>query len=566
MIQSASDPASSNARDPHKNPRQSDTTSDEDPRAASTSLGGTTLGACFSILQRRRRTILIVFLIVSGLAALGALLAKPEYSASTSMIVTVGREFAFRPEAGAGSAPRFSLEQMINSEIEILESRSLAAEVVDAVGLESLYPELQEDADASREQAHAKAVSKLCDAISAKVIPESSVIRVSMRHDDPEIAAKTLNTLTERFREKHVEVFSGADATFVEARLEKARERLARSEAAMVAFRKEHGAFEIEAQRRSFIDQRTALETDLTTTQLRIGELQYSRRRLGENPDEPVPTDGRGSDVGPEGDEQEGDEQGTASPSPTESPMDTPRELLLEALGQAEFDILEATQAIESATPLSAARGSRFAQEAQLRLLDLRLKERTLLDSFDADTRQVRNVQEEIAIVERFLAGRGPQGKGNVDSGPSYVLATAQSRQRAIREKLRQLDLAAVHTELVGLRARESMLQERLRGSAAALQELDGTEFAMRDLQRKVDADTASYIKYQQRLQEARETQALDEEKLLSVRVFEKADPPIEPTGLSRPRRLGLGLGVGLLAALAFAFGVELLPRLRSRE
>src|SRR3569833_290206 len=71
-----------------------------------------------------------------------ALLMHSKYAATTSLVVTLGPEYTFRPEAGATSMVNSTIdrEQMLRTEIEILQSPALQEDVIRAVGLERLYP------------------------------------------------------------------------------------------------------------------------------------------------------------------------------------------------------------------------------------------------------------------------------------------------------------------------------------------------------------------------------------------------------------------------------------------
>jgi uncharacterized protein involved in exopolysaccharide biosynthesis len=171
------------------------------------------------ILLRGWLTILLVFALVTGVVAYGAVKTPPMYKAESSLLVRIGREYIYRSEVGRTDAARGpSLSEMVNSEVEILSSRDLADQVVTEIGYQNLYPELVE-LEADPRIAAEKAVLKLRGAASIRPVLESSVIKVGFEHPVPVLAADVVNLLVERFTDKHLEVFGEERAGIVEAQL-----------------------------------------------------------------------------------------------------------------------------------------------------------------------------------------------------------------------------------------------------------------------------------------------------------------------------------------------------------
>src|SRR6185503_1481364 len=96
-----------------------------------------------SSLARGKWTVLVVFVVVTGIATWSTLHTPPLFEAESSLLVRIGREYMYRPEDGRAEATRTpSLSEMVNSEVEILSSRDLAEQVVREIGVERLYPDL----------------------------------------------------------------------------------------------------------------------------------------------------------------------------------------------------------------------------------------------------------------------------------------------------------------------------------------------------------------------------------------------------------------------------------------
>ena len=95
------------------------------------------------VLFKRKTQILLFFLATFCTVAIGTFVIKPTYEAKAHILVKVGRESMYVPATGSGN-PVISInrEEQINSEIEILKSRSLIQDVVTSLGPATIYPDL----------------------------------------------------------------------------------------------------------------------------------------------------------------------------------------------------------------------------------------------------------------------------------------------------------------------------------------------------------------------------------------------------------------------------------------
>ena len=105
----------------------------------------------------------------------------------------------------------------------------------------------------------------------------STVLQVAFRHPDPELSARALQALVERFERKHVNVFSEGTLAFLEDQLRTYAERLKRSDERLEEFRQEHGVFEYDEQMSLLLRERAELEA---AHRLAGVELAESQRQL----------------------------------------------------------------------------------------------------------------------------------------------------------------------------------------------------------------------------------------------------------------------------------------------
>lgn len=158
-----------------------------------------------ALLLREWRGMAVVFLALLLLGTGAVLTLKKHFTAAASLFVGVGQEYVYQARvgttdrAGPPTAPEVAL-----SEAAILNSREVKQRVVRTMGLESFgkvggaaSPDLQE----------ADAVAAISKALVVSVSPESPVIGLSYKSEDPRRAAQILNTVIDQYLTYRREVF-----------------------------------------------------------------------------------------------------------------------------------------------------------------------------------------------------------------------------------------------------------------------------------------------------------------------------------------------------------------------
>ena len=502
----------------------------EAPAIAATGAGANPARELVAALWRGKRTILLVWALVSGAVALGVLCAPPLFEAEASLIVRLGREYVYRPETGRPETARMpSLAEMVNSEVEILSGRGLAEQVVRELGVARLYPALLED-EPDPELVVERAVLRFRGATSVRPVLDSGVIKVGFEHAVPERAAEAVNQLLEHFEAKHVQVFGEEHLSDVEAQLAARTAERTRAEEELAELQRRSEVFDLEEQERLLLGQRARLQEELQARELELAALRSA-------PD--------------------ADEEPTAA---VELPQHLSPDMKGELLRQ-RGEIERELRALDSGTP------DRLIEEASLRLLDLRLEEQRLLRDFSESNRRVQGVRAEIEEVRTFLAG-AERRAGELDE--------LRRGERAERAKSLQAESARLSDEIeLLLRAERQAERERLRtlalqrdGLARRLAQLDVDLAALgehaknlRRLQRALGAAEAAEATCAQRVAEARIAEEMDREKRINVRVIDAASAPVVPLGLPRSMKLFLGGFVGLISGAGLAVLLDSLRR-----
>jgi polysaccharide biosynthesis protein PslE len=229
-----------------------------------------------TIFFKYKRMIMIVFLLILVIGTVIILNIPRTYEAKTSLLVKFGREFMYRPELGekAGSMIVMGRAEAMNNEIKILKNQDLIKKVVGTVGIGNLYPNLTGAKMPQGVTAEDIAVGYFEKNLNAVIVAGSSVIEVSFKHENPAVAAQSMNTLIEFFKDKHVEVYSDPKSPFLEEQTREYRAKLRETEGSLQAFKQKHQVFSLDEQRTALLKQRIELDTALKTTETQVRELQ----------------------------------------------------------------------------------------------------------------------------------------------------------------------------------------------------------------------------------------------------------------------------------------------------
>ncbi len=190
-------------------------------------------------------------------------------------LIKIGREFLNSSELGAESRPVLAVnqEEVTNSEIQILTNRNLIKQVIAAVSLNKMYPELAKDPPKGRDPME-EAAFMFEKKLRVEAVKKSNVVWVSFRHEDPQIAAQAVNTLIDLFKEKHLEAYSTPRSSFLEQQLQTYEAKLKDSETKLQTFKQQKAVYQIEEQRTMLLQQRSDLDTVMKVSEHSIQELQ----------------------------------------------------------------------------------------------------------------------------------------------------------------------------------------------------------------------------------------------------------------------------------------------------
>ena len=369
------------------------------------------------ILFKHKYKILAAFFTVMVAVTIKTSLTPLVYQTHSSLMVQSGRESLYRSEVGNDNERVIlNLSALIATETQILTSADLIEEVITDLGVENIYPDMIQASPKGptpvKEAPIKSATFRFKGSLSALPVKGSNVIKVSFKHNDPQVAARAVNQLIESFKVKHIEIFKNPRASFMEKQLAAYRQRLQESEEVLEAFKQKNGVFSLDQQKSLLLRQQSEFNTSSKEAQRGIHQLQ-----------------------------------------------------------QQISTVTSQIQTIPKYELSSTNKGkSKNIDDAQNKLLNLQIREQELLAKYDGSNRRIANVRKEIHLIEDYLAHNGLKevdARETLSKNATYAtlegsLLQAQtelSAQEALIADLEQ-QLNQVNGELQDLDAHEMELRK----------------------------------------------------------------------------------------------------------
>ena len=495
------------------------------------------------VVFKRKWFIAAVVLVVLGGVAAAALLSSPNYEAAATLLMKRERgELLVTPTSTAPGFMnlRVNLDQDLNSEVELLQRRSLLTEVVRTIGAPAVLSGRLpgngngNGAVAGKEPNGVKATmqemvgfvrpalampSRMVSSVFTEPIPEvdraiasldrnlriapvmnSNLIKVSFVAPDPKFAETFLDTLVKRYLDQFARIRSSPGTTeFFRTQVEERGRELREAEDELRAFDVREGITVLNRQREIYLHTATEQETALQTARSAAEELKEKARVLRTHL-EGMP------------------EKVQMSEEMRKNPV----------------------------TDLMAAR-----------LLELEIERNKLLQKFTEQDRRVGDVEREISLLrERFLSAEtwefARRTFGDNPARNPFVLELINTEADRIRTEVRARNLARTTNDYYSrLRHVDAMVMERGRQ------------------ERRIKTLEDNYLLYTKKYEEARISGALDENRIVNVALAEPV--VVSPQGAGAGGRsltqlFALGTIVGLVGGVGAAFCREYLGQAFTTE
>lgn len=183
------------------------------------------------VWTRKILALLVSIIVFIPLAFLAFIAIKPSYEA-TSRLLVIQDENDLTPEA-AGSGGAFTLDQVMESEAEILNSDAVRRLALEGRGAVVSSAQL----------------TALRDGFAVSRAPNSSILVATFEGAEPDVAANTLNAIIDAYLSYRVELLIGGPEGALDDRLAAAEAEAARAEAELRAFLNTHGLSDYSTER-----------------------------------------------------------------------------------------------------------------------------------------------------------------------------------------------------------------------------------------------------------------------------------------------------------------------------
>jgi uncharacterized protein involved in exopolysaccharide biosynthesis len=210
----------------------------------SASFAGYSLRDLFVTLFYYKRILIIAFLIPCLLGVVAGLLSRTVYVAQARLLLLYGSDYVFHTGNGEnGNDIALDRNQIVQGELQIMQSSILAEDTLRAVGLQRVYPSATNDATAL----HA-AASRFASDLSVTSIPQSNVIELSFRSGNREVATDVLRVLIDQYISYRSSIFDKTQPNQADGQRGQFADRLRQAEEGLAQFAAAHGITNLDEQ------------------------------------------------------------------------------------------------------------------------------------------------------------------------------------------------------------------------------------------------------------------------------------------------------------------------------
>lgn len=457
------------------------------------------------------------------MTAIAVLLTTDLYSSKAKLLVRLGREnVTLDPTVTTGTIIPVhpTLESEMNTELEIIQSQQIAETVVDSIGAEALlykeYPVVDSNAStlakirkpldilakrirqlkarigksgsAGSLNKRQAAIRMVMNNLQADTQKTGNTISLAYKSQNPKLAKDILTRVIEAYLEKHITVHQTPGShQFFKQQSSQLRDKVTKLETDLRNLRNQAGITSLDQQKRVIMDRISVLEGNKNTAEISLSASKATvdalKKTLAAMPDTVV-------------------------------------------------------TAVTEGFPNVAADGMRQ------RLYELQLKEQDLSSKYEPDSRQVKDIREQVAAAESLLSKEKSE-RTQVSKGLNTTYVSLQSK------------LLSEQANMSSLEAQVKTLGTKLADAQKKLIAFNDIEVKIKALTREIEIEEENYRKYAENLEQARIDDALENDKISNISILQAATLPVIPESSGRMITLILGLAFGIFGGIGIAFVSE---------
>jgi uncharacterized protein involved in exopolysaccharide biosynthesis len=419
----------------------------------------------FGALSRRRKLVIAVFCTMLAAVVAVTLVAGDKYESEFKVLVRQHLDALASADGSGANRTSDVTEEETNTEVELLKSRDLLAQVValhhlDKPGTQPWAPWL-EKLQGGPVQRTDRAIHHLASNLRVDAVKKSNIIDVSYSSSSPALSARVLRTLADLYLAKHVKLHETQGAySFFAQQADDSQAALAKAEADLTEY--------------SHVSSMAApqMERDLMLQKMadtRVLEAQ--------------------------------------SEAAADSAYERYKTL------QAEL----ATTAPRMVTQVKSADNAQLLGQLKSTLLNLELKRTDLSMKYAANYPALKEVEDQIAQTKAAIDGENarPVTDNSTDQNPTYQWISGE--------------LAKAQAEMPALRTQARMAQQSEASTERRVMKLNDAATIKQTLLRNVQTAEQNYNLYQQKRELARISDELDKRRISNVVLAEEPVPSTLP-------------------------------------
>lgn len=241
------------------------------------------------VIWRRKWIVILTVVVITGSAVAFSFLQTPIYEASTTLYLKEAQDGPGEIDMFGGTS-FLSTEAEINTQVEILKSRTVMEEVTRRLFSSVTIEEKKagENGESSR-QDRLESLSQIAErlrkkSISVTPIRNTRLITVTASYDDPEMAQRISNTITEVFIEKDIgsrRRESTVALDFLSREAGKTEENLRQAEENLRKYKEKEGFAELSGKAKLIVERLSNLESEHESTRISRQELNNRLSKIG---------------------------------------------------------------------------------------------------------------------------------------------------------------------------------------------------------------------------------------------------------------------------------------------
>jgi len=238
---------------------------------------GLSLADLLPLLLREIGLMALIFIAIFGVGVLVAMRMPKAYTANASLLMQLNKDYVYTPLAGdAARGAIATVDQVVQSEGEILNSTELKRRVIRRLGYKTILPKApalwNPVTDAQKTAADTAAVRVLTSGLGTATAPQDNVVKLSFKFSTAEGAALILNTLIDEYQVYRREVFTDATGPALRAQKAQFDQELAAADAAYQQFLAQNGVGDFEAAKTTYAKVYDQIQTDLYTARALVSQ------------------------------------------------------------------------------------------------------------------------------------------------------------------------------------------------------------------------------------------------------------------------------------------------------